>query len=87
MEQRHGPTKYYNGRYFLAFYDSSDEHLLYTFDNVKEILRFQKKEISRKNVHLVDKALCIALRRDKHQCEFLTGSQMRVYLVDLNEED
>ena len=48
------PKKLYKGKYFIVFYDKNDERLLYTFDNVKEILKFQKKEINTYNARLLN---------------------------------
>lgn len=77
--------KLYKGRYFIVFYDKTDEHLLYMFDNVREILKFQNKEITRKNCNLIQVELRRALQTDTHFVRFLTGEVMRVYII--NEED
>lgn len=80
------PAKLYKNRYCLAFYDKTDESLLHLFDNVVEILSFQKKEINAKNKQIVGIELCRALRHKEHFCNFLTGKLMRVYLIDMAEE-
>ena len=36
----------YKGRFFLVFYDKSDENLKYMFDNVRDILKFMGQEVT-----------------------------------------
>lgn len=79
--------KLYKGKYFIAFYDKNDERLLYTFDNVKEILKFQKKEINTYNARLLNIELYRALKSDEHFITFLTGEVMRVYIITDKEEE
>lgn len=81
------PKKLYKGKYFIVFYDKNDERLLYTFDNVKEILKFQKKEINTYNARLLNIELYRALRSDEHFITFLTGEVMRVYIITDKEEE
>lgn len=78
--------KYYRGRYLIIFYDKTDELLLYMFNNVREILKFQKKKITRKNINLVNVELYRALKREGNFCKFLDGSTMRVYIVDMIDD-
>lgn len=85
-EIRCGPRSYYKGKFFIVFYDENDERLQYMFDNVREILSFQRKETTRKNVNKVNVELYLALRRKGHQTRFLTGTLLRVYLIDLEDE-
>lgn len=79
--------KLYKGKYFIVFYDKNDERLLYTFDNVKEILKFQKKEINTYNARLLNIELYRALKSDEHFITFLTGEVMRVYIITDKEEE
>ena len=79
--------KLYKDKYFIAFYDKNDERLLYTFDNVKEILNFQKKEINPYNIRLLNIELYRALKSDEHFITFLTGEVMRVYIITDKEEE
>lgn len=81
------PKKLYKGKYFIVFYDKNDERLLYTFDNVKEILKFQKKEINTYNARLLNIELYRALKSDEHFITFLTGEVMRVYIITDKEEE
>ena len=81
------PKKLYKGKYFIVFYDKNDERLLYIFDNVKEILKFQKKEINTYNARLLNIELYRALKSDEHFITFLTGEVMRVYIITDKEEE
>lgn len=78
---------FYKGKYFIVFYDRTDERILYTFDNIKEILKFQKKEINPYNARLLNIELYRALKSDEHFVTFLTGEVMRVYIIDKEEEE
>ena len=77
----------YKGKYFIVFYDKTDEHLLYMFNNVKEILEFKRKEINRNNIILVNVELYRALKSEFHFTRFLTGDVMRVYIIEDKEEE
>lgn len=83
---RSGPRCYYKGSYFLAFYSITDETLLYTFDNIREILKFQDKECSRANIQYVKLLLYRALKRESHITSLLTGKKMRVYMININDD-
>lgn len=76
--------RFYRGKYFIVFYDESDEQLRYMFDNVIEILKFIGKPITTDNVKKIDIYLYRALRRRDRLCRFLTGEALRVYLIDIN---
>ena len=84
-EIRTGTHKLYKGRYFIVFYDKTDTNFLASFDNVREILKYQHKEITRQNVNLVNVELYRALRTDTHLTRFLTGELMRVYIIDASK--
>lgn len=86
-EIRYGPHKFYKGSYFLAFYDKTGEELLYIFDNAREILKFQKRELTRKNVNQINVSLYRALKTETHFTTILTGKVMRVYLVEKENDD
>lgn len=81
-EIRRGPFKYYKGKFFIVFYDKTDEQLLYIFNNTRDILRFMKKDTTRNNVNLINNELYRALKRKDHFTRFLTGKWLRVYLID-----
>lgn len=78
--------KYYRGRYLIVFYDKTDELLLHMFNNVREILKFQNKKITRKNINLINVELYRALKRKDNFCKFLDGSTMRVYIIDMIDD-
>lgn len=79
--------KLYKGRYLIAFYDEKDEELLHLFDNVKDILAFQKKKITKDNLQKVYLNVYRGLKQENHLCEFLTGKSMHIYLIDNKEEE
>ena len=87
MRKREGSHSKYKGRYFIAFYDKTGENLLYMFDNVREILKFQGKPLTRQNINHVNVRLYRALKTDTHFVTFLTDEVMRVYIFDENEEE
>ena len=43
----------YKEKYFIVFYYLDDEELLYMFDNVREICKFQGKEVTRTIINLI----------------------------------
>ena len=79
--------KLYKGKYIIAFYNKEDEELLYVFDNIKEILEFQKKEVNKRNLAILKTELYRALRSEFHFITFLTGDVMRVYVIENEEEE
>lgn len=79
--------KFYKGKYFIVFYNKTDDELLYLFDNVRDILTFMNKPINRKNVNLINVLICRALKSEYHFVKFLTGEVMRVYIIDREEDD
>lgn len=78
---------HYKGQYFIVFYDEADEELLYMFDNVRDILLYQGKDLSRANINLVNVELYRALKRKDHLSRFLNGELMRVYIIENDEEN
>lgn len=80
-EQKLNKRALYKGKYFFVFYDKTDEELLYIFENVREILKFMGKAITRQNVNRINVKLYRALRSTEHFCRFLTGEVMRVYMI------
>ena len=79
--------KYYKGKYFIAFYDKTDEQFLYIFNNVKEILKFKNKEINRININLMNVELYRALNSEYHFTRCLTGEVMRVHIINIEEDE
>lgn len=80
-------SKLYKGQYFITFYDKTDEVLLHLFDNVRDILKFMGKPVTRTNINAVNVLLYRALSTETHFTRFLTGQTMRVHLIDVNESD
>lgn len=78
---RKGTHKYYKGSFFIVFYDKTDEYLLYIFDNVREILEYMKKPITRQNVNVINNELYRALKTETHFTRFLTNEILRVYII------
>ena len=85
-EIRHGTYKLYKGSFFIVFYDKADEEMKYMFDNVRDILMFMNRPITRKNVNIVNNELYKALKTDTHFTRFLTGEVLRVYIIKTNKE-
>ncbi len=85
-EIRRGTHKLYKGHCFIIFYDKTDEVPLYIFDNVREILKFQKKEFNKNNVNQVNVEIYRAIKNGKHLTRFLTGRWLRVYIIDIKGE-
>lgn len=77
---------YYKGRYLICFYDKQGEWSLHTFENVKELLKFQGREINRKNILNADKLLLRALNKDNHSTRMLDGTSMTVFIIDIDDE-
>lgn len=80
-EVRKGTFKLYKGQFVIVFYDKTDEYFMYMFDNVRDILTFMKRPITRTNVNLVNNELYRALKTDTHFTRFLTGEVLRVYII------
>lgn len=87
MSKQHHTHSLYKGRFFLVFYDRSDENLKYMFDNVRDILKFMGQEVTRLNVNRINVELYRALSSKEHFCRFLTGEVLRVYMISNDEVD
>lgn len=77
----------YKGSYFLVFYDKTDEDLKYMFDNVRDILKFMGKPVTRLNVNRINVELYRALSSTEHFCRFLTGEVLRIYMISNVDSD
>ena len=86
-EVRSGTFKLYKGSFFIVFYDKTDEWLQYMFDNVRDILKFMGKPITRQNVMLVNNELYRALKSETHFTRFLTGEVLRVHIIKTKKEE
>ena len=80
-------ARYYKNKYYIVFYDESDEVFLHIFDNVREILKYQGRECTRQNVNLVNVELYRALKSESHITKFLDNTKTRVYIIDREEND
>lgn len=85
-EIRRGTRSLYKGKYFIVFYDKTDTYLQYMFDNVRDILLFQEKPLTRTNINLINVELYRALSSKHHFTRFLTGEVLRVYIIDTSDE-
>lgn len=86
-EVRNGTFKLYKGSFFIVFYDKTDEWLQYMFDNVRDILKFMGKPITRQNVMIVNNELYRALKSETHFTRFLTGEVLRVHIIKTKKEE
>ena len=69
------------------FYSRDDQALLYMFDNIREILKFQKREINRTNLNLIKIEIYRGLKRESREVRFLTGEIMKIYIFDIEDEE
>lgn len=76
--------KLYKGKYLISFYDRDGEHFRYLFDNVRDILKFMGKPITRQSVNSINVMLCRALRSN-HIVRFLTDEELTVFIIDEEE--
>ncbi len=79
--------KFYKGKFFIVFYDKTGERLLHMFDNVREILKYQGKPCTRSNVNYINILLYRSLRTETHFTMMLDNKVMRVYTIDIEEEN
>ena len=79
--------KYYKGKYFLVFYDESDEELLYLFDNVNQLCDHLKLERTKRNINNLNVQLFHALRSDTHFFKMDSHEICRVYMISADDED
>ena len=79
-------SKYYRGKYYIVFYDKTDEELVYLFDNPREICKQLGWEVNRRNVNTVNVNLFRALKRPDHTTHLFRGKCYRVYIFELDEE-
>lgn len=82
-----GPYSRYKKRFLIAFYDEKGENFIEVFANVREILVYQGKEITRQNVNYLNIHLYRALNWYDHRTSILNGKKMTVWLVEDDEID
>lgn len=83
---RRGTHKQYKGKYFIIFYNEEDWPI-HIFNNVREILEFMKKPLTRQNINLINVELYRALKNEEPYTQFLTGKRMKVYIIDCEDEE
>ncbi len=69
------------------FYDSKGEHFIKMFNNVKEIVKYQGKEITQDNCKNINRLLLIAFRKPDHRTYLLDGTKMTVFIVDVKDKE
>ena len=79
--------KLFKGRYAIFFYDGNDEHVVTFFNNIKEICDYKNKPFTKQNYNLIKVELYRALKRCDHKTWMLDGKPMRVYLIDIKQEE
>lgn len=83
---RRGRQSLYKGRYSIVFYDRTAEEYIDAFNNVREILAYIGKEITRTSINQLNVELCRSLKSEKHYTKILNGKVMTVWLVDEVDE-
>lgn len=78
-------NKLYKNRYYIVFYDASDEFFVAMFNNIYQICKYKGKDYSEKN--LISVELCRAIKRKKSTTRMLDGSLMHVHLIDVKDID
>ena len=87
MNKQQNSDKLFKGRYLIAFYGYDDETPIVVFNNIKEIMEYRKEEVSQRNYTFLKVHLYKALKRENHVTRMLDGSPMRVYLIDMEDEE
>lgn len=86
---KNGIESYYKGRYYISFYKETedDENFYAGFNNVIEICKYLKLDITTTNINKVHQALYKALyERDEPYTYLIDGVKLKVYLIDMIEE-
>jgi len=86
-----GKEIYYKGRYYLAFYEdveNNDERYYIGFNNVTEICKYKKLEVTTTNVNIIYQALYKALKegKEKHYTTLIDNKLLSVHLIDMIDE-
>lgn len=77
---------FYKGSNIIAFYSADGEQLLYLFDNLREIVKFLKWEVTDENLRKIALYVWRANKGADHKVTFLDGSPMQLYIISMNEE-
>lgn len=79
--------KLYKGKYVLVFYEKDDDTLKYLFNNLREVCEKLGWEINRRNMNRIQVDIYRSLRRPNHQTNLFRRQCLKVYIVDITEED
>lgn len=79
------PNEYYKGRYYIAFYDATDEFVITVFNNVKQICVYKNRELNKDNINLTHVELYRALKKAECSTRMLDGSLMHIHLIDVKD--
>lgn len=85
MDEKYNKNVYYKKKYFISFYDETDENFVVSFDNLKQLCVYKGKELTSQNLILISVELYRALKRPDHSTRMLDGNLMHVYLIDIEE--
>lgn len=80
-------AKYFKDKYFIAFYDSRDEYIVTTFNNVNEIVKYIKEH---SNIEVPSNKVYFAIYhaiKNGGTTTILDGRKLYVYLFENEEED
>ena len=82
-------NSYYKGRYYISFYkDEGDDETFYAgFNNVIEICKHNKWEVTTSNINMIHQALYNALNENNEPyTKLIDVFRLKVYLIDMNDE-
>lgn len=80
-------VKYYKSKYFIVFYDKNDEDYIISFDNISDICRYKKLDVTQSNIQCIKNLLWSAFKKPDHRTRMLDGRLMHVYLVDVYDNE
>lgn len=84
--QRNG---YYKSKYLITFYEMDDETYRFGFNNVKDILAWQGKPITKHNIIRTSVDIYRSVNDIHHYSTFLLGPShpLKIYLIDMFDEE
>ena len=84
-----GSSSYYKGRYYISFYreEDDDETFYAGFNNVVEICKHNKWDVTKSNINMIHQALFKALyEKEEPYTKLIDGIRLKVYLIDMIDE-
>ena len=87
MCQQPNSQRLYKRKYHIVFYDINDEDYIIGFDNVSDMCIYKGWEVNKTNLEFLRSELCHALKREGNTTRMLTGKSMRVYLIDVSDDE